>query len=189
MMFCPSCGKEIPDNSRFCLGCGKSPSAIVNAPSSTERQYQTRKSHTMRNIVTGFIVLLALYLGAMFVSNGGLSAARVGRREMLISGPVVVRAGTIYYVRFTVDGSARVVGRFEATGGGGNDIQAVIASSDEFENWQNGHPAHVLFQTGRTTVATLNVPISKPGTYYLGFNNKFSLVSNKTIAGNVVLYH
>jgi hypothetical protein len=22
-MFCPSCGKEIPDHSSFCLGCGK----------------------------------------------------------------------------------------------------------------------------------------------------------------------
>jgi NMD protein affecting ribosome stability and mRNA decay len=31
-MFCPSCGKEIPDESRYCLACGKSPSAIVNIP-------------------------------------------------------------------------------------------------------------------------------------------------------------
>jgi|SRR5580704_11245549 hypothetical protein len=125
----------------------------------------------------------------MFVSNGGLSSAGIGRRETLISGAVVVKAGTIYYIRFTVDGSARVVGRFQATGGGGNDIKAVIASSDEFENWQNGHQAHVLFQTGRTSVATLNVPIRAPGTYYLGFDNKFSLVSDKTVAGNVVLFH
>jgi hypothetical protein len=185
-MFCPSCGTQIPDSSRYCLACGKSPTATITAGKPVEREEPGRESHTLRNILVGFIVLFALYLGA---KSEYLSSVGIGQREPLISGAMVVKAGTIYYVRFTVDGSARVVGRFEAAGGRGNDIQAVIASSDEFENWQNGHQAHVLYNTGKTTVATLNVPISQPGTYYLGFNNKFSLVSDKTITGNIILYH
>jgi hypothetical protein len=189
-MFCPSCGNQIPDSSRYCLECGKSPTATITAAGKPiEREEPKRESHTLRNILLGLVVLLVFYLGAVLVSNGGLSAAaRIGQHEPLISGSVVVKAGTIYYVRFTVDRSARVAGRFEAAGGGGNDIEAVIASSDEFENWQNGHQAHVLYQTEKTTVAILNVPIIQPGTYYLGFN-KFSLVSDKTVTGDIVLYH
>ena len=109
--------------------------------------------------------------------------------EPLFNGSEVVKAGAIYYIHFTVGGPARVSGRIEASGGSGNDIQAVLATADEFQNWENGHQARVLFQTDKTTVATIDVPISKAGTYYLGFSNRFSTLTDKTITGNVVLYH
>jgi hypothetical protein len=57
-------------------------------------------------------------------------------------------------------------------------------------NWKNGHPARVLYQTEKiTTVGTINVPISQPGTYYLAFNNQFSILSDKTITGYIQLQH
>src|SRR4030066_2429974 len=40
IMFCPSCGKNVPDNSKFCLHCGSSlstPVANINVP--TEWEY------------------------------------------------------------------------------------------------------------------------------------------------------
>jgi hypothetical protein len=100
-----------------------------------------------------------------------------------------VKAGTIYYVKFNVTKPGRVVGRFEASGGQGNDVQVVVANADSFENWQNGHRAQVLYQTDKTTVGTLNVPIPQPGTYYLGFNNKFSTFTDKTVSGQIQLYY
>jgi len=191
-MFCPHCGNEIPNESRYCLACGKSPAAAIRIAKPigrrelVEAEESKNRSHAARNVLIGFVLLFALY---MLISKGGTSSMGIGRRDALISGSVIVKAGTIYFVKFTVDGSARVVGRFETTGGPGNDIQAVIASSDEFENWQNGHQARVLFQTEKTTVATVDVPINQPGTYYLAFNNKFSVQSDKTVTGNIVLHH
>jgi hypothetical protein len=186
-MFCPSCGTQIPDASRYCFVCGKRPTATVP----DKKQITTKpsgehvgKSNALRNAIIGFVVLVVLvgvYVGAQSQSSGV-------KPEALISGPVMVKAGTAYYVRFTVGGSARIVGRFEASGGGGNDIQAIIASSDDFENWNNGHAAHFLYQTGKTTVSTINIPIDHAGTYYLAFNNKFSLLSNKIVTGNIYVY-
>jgi hypothetical protein len=83
----------------------------------------------------------------------------------------------------------RVVGRFEAAGGSGNDIQAVLADGDNFENWKNGHAARVLYGTDKTTVGSIDVPIVSSGTYYLGLNNRFALLSAKTVSGAIDLQY
>src|ERR1039457_8933 len=44
-MFCPECGKEIPDASRFCLSCGHSLEAIATlAAQQDERTFVTEPS-------------------------------------------------------------------------------------------------------------------------------------------------
>jgi len=193
-MFCPSCGTQIPDAARYCYVCGKSPAAAITAtPATPKAASQTTKeapkrrpeSNAVMNVLIGFIILLVLYIGVKTLSLSSQSSAG----ESLFSGPVVVKAGGIYFVRFSVAETGRVIGRFEARGGTGNDIQAIIASSDDFENWQNGHAAGLLYQTGKTTVSGIDVPISRAGIYYLAFNNKFSLLSDKTVTGNIALYH
>jgi hypothetical protein len=120
--------------------------------------------------------------------NGG-PLLRVPRRDPLTHSVFNVKASQMYFVRFVVAGSARVVGRFEASGGGGNDIEAVISDPDDFENKKNGHSARALYQSGQTTIGNINVPIIEPGTHYLAFNNQFSLFSDKAISASIVLYH
>jgi hypothetical protein len=61
--------------------------------------------------------------------------------------------------------------------------------ADSFENWKNGHQARALYQSQKTTVGSISVPINQPGVYYLAFNNQFSLISNKAVTANVLLYH
>lgn len=39
-MYCPSCGKETPDGSAFCLHCGKSVSAPASSQAITSWEYQ-----------------------------------------------------------------------------------------------------------------------------------------------------
>jgi len=51
----------------------------------------------------------------------------------------------------------------------------------------NGHQAHVLYSSGKTTNGRLDVPITQPGTYCLAFSNAFSLVSAKTINADIEL--
>lgn len=185
-MFCPSCGKEIPDESRYCLACGKSPSATLGVGRPIGREEPVSKTHTFRNVLLGFIGLLVLYV--VWITIGG-QAPGMTRRDALTPPIFNVKAGTIYYVRFNVERSGRVVGRFQASGGQGNDIQAVITDADNFENWSNGHQARVLYQTDKTTIGNIDVPIGRPGTYYIGFNNKFSLLSDKTVSASVLLIH
>jgi hypothetical protein len=184
-MFCPSCGKEIPDNSRYCLVCGKSPTATIKKEPTPER-----KSDTVRNVALGVIGLLSLYVIAVLVANANRGALRAAQQQDPLTPSVfTVAAGQMYYVPFSVNGPARVVGRFQASGGGGNDIQAVVMDADNFENWKNGHPARAFYQSEKTTVGNINVPVNQAGSYYLAFNNRFSLISAKTITANVLLYH
>jgi hypothetical protein len=88
--------------------------------------------------------------------------------------------------QFTFDASsmrdARIVGKFHAAGGSGNDIQAILADSDNFENWKNGHAAHVLYSSDKTTVGSVSVPISASGTYFFCFSNTFSGFTDKDVS-------
>jgi len=84
-------------------------------------------------------------------------------------------------------GNAHVNGRFNASGGTGNDIEAVIATEDEFTNWINGHQARVVYSTqGRKTADAFDVRLA-PGTYYLAFNNRFSAFASKNLSLQVDL--
>jgi predicted nucleic acid-binding Zn ribbon protein len=181
-MFCPSCGKEIPYDSRCCLVCGKSPTAIIDKELKPKQRSQTR------TVSLGLIGLLGLYVIGALMSKASNNVG-ASRQDPLTPSTFRVGAGQMYYVQFSVDGPARVAGRFQASGGGGNDIQAVVMDVDSFENWKNGHQARAFYQSEKTTVGNINVPINQPGTYYLAFNDRFSLISDKTVTANVLLYH
>ena len=81
---------------------------------------------------------------------------------------------------------AQLVGSFHASGGTGNDIQAVITDPSEFENWKNGHQARVYYGTQPTTNGSFNVRLA-PGTYILAFSNTFALLSPKEVTAEITL--
>jgi hypothetical protein len=133
---------------------------------------------SFRNILVGLLIIAA----AMVIASN--YQHRQDETEVrLLSGTVNVGPGGFYYVSFHLNNTARIVGRFQASGGS-NDIQAVIADADEFENWKNGHAARLIYQTDRTTVGKID-SLLRPGDYYLGFNNQFSLLTSKTITGDI----
>jgi hypothetical protein len=81
----------------------------------------------------------------------------------------------------------KVYGFFRASGGRGNDIEVVIASPIEFQNWINGHQAQVFFAPGKATDGRINVENLPPGDYILAFSNKFSALSRKQVTAVVTL--
>lgn len=98
-----------------------------------------------------------------------------------------VGAGRFSWFRFMVTGQdARVTGRFQATGGSGNDIEVFILGQDEFTNFQNGHTVNTWFNSGRATVSNINVQIP-PGAYFLVFSNTFSMVTPKAVNADIRL--
>jgi S1-C subfamily serine protease len=65
-MFCPSCGKEIPEESRFCLGCGKEIHVIAVpavVPSAPTRLPEIRRSFG------GLRVLLIILAGLIVIAG------------------------------------------------------------------------------------------------------------------------
>lgn len=83
--------------------------------------------------------------------------------------------------------SASLFGRFRAQGGERNDIEVYVLDSDGFENWRNGNRAPTLYNSGRVTVANINVQLPPGQTYYLIFNNRFSIFSNKAVVSDIRL--
>jgi hypothetical protein len=111
--------------------------------------------------------------------------------KKLFSGSIAVNAHSMYWVAFTITPTMqkiRVTGHFQTYGGRQNDIQAVICSDEDFINFRNAHQAHVVYDSGKTTVGDINATIPDGGgNYVLAFNNSFSMLSGKTVNGEVTL--
>jgi hypothetical protein len=204
-MFCPSCGKEIPDQSAFCMGCGKS---IPSGQTAAASRSSAPSARSIGKIVTYLVILglvgIAVVLAVASRKNNSEpqkdAAAEIAhmpvfrpKKEKLFSGQIVVRAGQMVWQKIQVDTEAmhdvRVMGKFRASGGSGNDVQAVLADEDSFENWKNGHQAQVLYSTGQVTVGELNTPITKSGTYYFCLSNKFSMFTSKDVFAEIDLVY
>lgn len=76
--------------------------------------------------------------------------------------------------------NARLVGRFTAQGGSGNDVYACVTNGDGLTNLRNGHPAKVWYESGRVTVDTINQTLPDGHTYFV-LSNKFSIFANKAV--------
>jgi len=210
-MFCPSCGKDIPDHSTFCLVCGKPIQVIAShAEQPREAVKEELSPPKKRWSVVTKIAIVALIVVAVYMIVDRPShvltaddkarmteearlfqATYVPRIEKLTSGQFPVKAGQIHFIRFNIDttkmNDVQVVGRFEAAGGN-NDIEAVITDGDGFENWKNGHQANVLYTSqGKTTVGNIDTPITTSGSYVLAFSNRFSTFTDKYVAGDIEL--
>lgn len=210
-MFCRFCGSALPDVSSFCHSCGKAqtsappPSstgtATVPAVAPVKPPPPKKKSPTA---VGSFIIGLFLIAGVLWLamnkpgSDSGSSSPSLRRLvaqpriEVLSNTEFALSAGQYRYTRFEVPqnaGAVRVEGTFSASGGSGNDIEAYIFSNDDLVNWQNRHPVRTFYNSGRVTQGTLEVSLPPTaGTYYIVFNNSFSLLSAKTVQTSIRLH-
>ena len=104
--------------------------------------------------------------------------------QEIAAGQIIVRANGYVQYRIMITPEMlepTVTGSFNASGGRGNDIQAVIADEENYTNWINGHQARAFWITeGRQTTGNIEARL-KPGLYYLGFSNKFSAFTNKQV--------
>lgn len=110
--------------------------------------------------------------------------------EKIATGQITVKSGGSIPFRVQITPEMRdahIVGKFTASGGPKNDITAVLASEDEFTNWNNGHSAKVYYSTdGRKTTDQLDVSLA-PGTYIFAFSNRFSTSTDKYVMADIEL--
>jgi hypothetical protein len=110
--------------------------------------------------------------------------------QVLAKGNFVIQPSSYSMVPFTVPQGAtqvKVRGFFRAFGGAGNDVQVVIASASEFDNWINGHQIQAFYATRKVTTGEINIDNLPPGDYVLGFSNKFSAFTRKQVTALVTL--
>jgi hypothetical protein len=109
----------------------------------------------------------------------------------LTNGALTVNANSFSWYTFTVPPNATTVavnGHFTATGGSGNDIIAYIMDEDALANFKNGHEARVYYNSQKVTQATISAVLpNAPATYYLVFDNRFSLLTPKAVQVNATL--
>jgi hypothetical protein len=163
----------------------------------TESEGVKSAVHGSRNLLRGVLFLIVVGVLAVLVVNhlsstaadprgSGLSASS----KPLLEGQIAVGPGQYRYWRFEVASSMltpRVMGNFHASGGSGNDIEAVVAEWGECENWLNGHQAQVRYTSGKVTNGSIDVALRDAGSYCLAFSNKMALVSGKTVTGDIAL--
>lgn len=110
--------------------------------------------------------------------------------QSIANGQVIVKAHSYVQYRLTITpemNDPTVTGNFNASGGAGNDIEAVIADEPNYTNWVNGHQAQVLWSTGGKETTGNIIAKLQPGMYYLVFSNKFSAFTDKQVFLNVSL--
>lgn len=112
--------------------------------------------------------------------------AYIPGRVTIVNTAFTVSAGQAKVFPFHVGDRSRVTGRFRASGGRGNDIEALILDGDAYENWRNGHTVNTYYNSGKITVANIDVTLGA-GDYVLIFNNMFSAITPKAVEARVDL--
>lgn len=109
----------------------------------------------------------------------------------ITNGALTVGAHAVSWYTFSVPVNATNVfidGHFTATGGIGNDIIVYVADQDGLANIQNGHQAQVFFNSQKVTQSGIHAVLpNAPGTYYLVFDNRFSLITPKAVEVSATL--
>jgi hypothetical protein len=136
------------------------------------------------------IVYLAVFVVLVCLFSMGCNLAI--KHLNLLNGTITVQAGGYYDVQFTVDTNimkdVKVEGSFQASGGSGNDIEALVLSEMDFINWSNGHQVSPVYYSGKITIADIDAPITQSGEYRLVFANMFSVISSKNVSAQVALH-
>jgi len=198
-MFCTQCRTELPEESQYCSKCGATQSA--SHASVKPRSVSVRRGF-LAVVVVGLVIILLFAVARITAPNQTNDAAllkhmaSVGaqpRQAVIANTAITVKQLSYSYYKFDVPFNSTNVwidGHFQASGGAGNDIEVYLLDQDGFVNWQNNHAVTTYFNSGRLTEGKISATLPSQGaTYYLIFNNRFSLLSPKAIQLSAMLHY
>jgi hypothetical protein len=207
--FCQKCGKSLAATA---APSSKDASAAAPAMAPIPKSVPQPAGKASQNaILAGMVLLIVVFGGIWWIANNrGTSSASDGastspgfhqqtspvptpqlHRVRIGTGALTVNASSSAYFTLAVPAGAnnvRLQGRFSATGGSGNDVKVYLLSEDQYTNWQNGHSTPTFYNSDKVTVSDVNVTLpNDAGTYYLVFDNRFSLFSPKAVEEQLTL--
>lgn len=201
-MFCTQCRTELPEGSQFCSKCGATQSAqSYGSVFKVRRSSGRRLFRAIALVGLGIIVFLVIARSLVRTNQTNSANAFLKQMASIAAQPheqniadqaITVKADGYAYYKFIVPSDATNVsvdGHFSASGGFGNDIEVYLLDEDGFANWQNRHPVTPYYNSGRLTQGQIHASLSVSGSYYLVFNNNFSLITPKAVQVLATLHY
>jgi hypothetical protein len=71
--------------------------------------------------------------------------------------------------------------RVQGVEGGNRDVEVYLLDEDGNSNWHNGIKPAALYESGRTSASTVEVPLQERGRFHLLVSNRYSLMTSKTV--------
>jgi hypothetical protein len=71
--------------------------------------------------------------------------------------------------------------RVQGVEGGNRDVEVYLLDEDGNSNWHNGIKPAALYESGRTSASTIEVPLHQKGRFHLLVSNRYSLMTPKTV--------
>jgi len=139
------------------------------------------KSHAARNSA---IIIVILFIAGISLGFWVTRNRPTHYVSNLVNGLLTINGGNYQYYQFTVPSGAsdiHVSGTFTASGGSGNDIRIYVLDNTSFVNWKNGHSVSTYYNSGQMTTGSISATLPSDGTYYLVYDNTFSVFSQKNV--------
>ena len=135
-----------------------------------------------------FLLVVSAFFGLLGCGGGSGSRpstsptsteALISQTTNIVTGTIVVPASGSRDLTFDIDATTqrniRLVGWVHASGGSQNEIEVFVADDTDYQSWQQGRKVTPIYNSGRTTLADLDVKIPAAMVrYHLVFNNVFS---------------
>jgi zinc-ribbon domain len=212
-MFCHQCSAQLPDSARFCLECGERLATAYESTNVTQPRQKKSDADFVLKVIGGaavFILAFLLtglsmgFLGTQTHSNS-LASSTPPQPPLLVQPPpppppketidpiakgsFVVAPGKYTCWDFEIvfeNDTTRIVGKFQAEGGSGNDIRVMLLTAEGFLNWSNGHGCQncSFYDSGKVTAGHIDVKVPE-GKYYLIFSNIGAFFSNKVVKADI----
>jgi hypothetical protein len=143
-----------------------------------------------RNIGILVLAVVVIVVIVALASMGGGGIVPQQHTANIVNGLITVGAGSYNDYQFSIPAGASgasIQGSFTASGGSGNDVIVYVMDSTDFTNWANGHSASAFYNSGQETTGTISAPLTAGETYYLVYDNTFSIISSKNVQTTVNL--
>ena len=143
-------------------------------------------------VLIGLLACAGCYGGSKDLDYPAKSPTTYNLTEAVVSGAFIVEPRTFKPFKITLTPgmtNARLEGSFTASGAR-NDIEVTLLTESQYANWQNRQNFDAAYISGRVTSGKIAVTLpSGPGTYYMVFSNRFSIISNKAVTADVQLVY
>jgi hypothetical protein len=143
-------------------------------------------------VLIGLLASAGCYGGRKDLDYPAKSPTTYNLTEAVVSGAFIVEPRTFKPFKITLTPgmtNARLEGNFTASGAR-NDIEVTLLNEAQFTNWQNRQRFDAAYVSGRVTSGKIAVTLpTGPGTYYVVFSNRFSIISNKAVTADVQLVY